>query len=177
MTRGVVLIALVLLQAACAVFFVGESAVDLLGARSEPISWRTREFMEIGAALGLLLGMGLGWIAFREVWTRGRRAESQLRLASGAFQEVLEERFRDWRLTPAERDVALLSIKGFSTAEIAAARATSEGTVKAQTNAIYRKAGVTGRPQLLTGFIEDLMGEGLALQSKDQAPSRKSVSE
>jgi len=36
-------------------------------------------------------------------------------------------------------------------------RSTSEGTVKAQTNAIYRKAGVTGRPQLLSLFIEDLM--------------------
>jgi hypothetical protein len=35
-----------------------------------------------------------------------------------------------------------------STAEIAALRSTSEGTVKAQTNAIYRKAGVTGRSQL-----------------------------
>jgi DNA-binding NarL/FixJ family response regulator len=44
-----------------------------------------------------------------------------------------------------------------STAEIAGLRATSEGTIKAQTNAIYRKAGVTGRPQLLSLFIEDLM--------------------
>ena len=38
-------------------------------------------------------------------------------------------------------------------------RGTSEGTVKAQTNAIYRKAGVTGRPQLLSLFIDELMGE------------------
>ena len=47
--------------------------------------------------------------------------------------------------------------KGLSTAEIAQLRRTSEGTVKAQTAAIYRKAGVTGRPQLLSLFIEDLM--------------------
>jgi DNA-binding CsgD family transcriptional regulator len=71
--------------------------------------------------------------------------------------ELLEERFADWGLTPAERDVALFAIKGMSTAEIASLRSTSEGTVKAQTNAIYRKAGVTGRPQLLSLFIEDLM--------------------
>jgi DNA-binding CsgD family transcriptional regulator len=75
--------------------------------------------------------------------------------------ELLADRFADWGLTPAERDVALFAIKGMSTAEIAALRNTSEGTVKAQTNAIYRKAGVTGRPQLLSLFIEDLMGEGL----------------
>jgi hypothetical protein len=31
--------------------------------------------------------------------------------------------------------------------------------VKAQTNAIYRKSGVSGRPQLLSLFIEDLMDD------------------
>ena len=71
--------------------------------------------------------------------------------------DLLEERFTLWGLTPAERDVALFAIKGLSTAEIATLRSTSEGTVKAQTNAIYRKAGVTGRPQLLSLFIEDLI--------------------
>ena len=71
--------------------------------------------------------------------------------------EMLEENFATWGLTAAERDVALFAIRGMSTAEIAVLRNTSEGTVKAQTNAIYRKAGVTGRPQLLSLFIEDLM--------------------
>jgi DNA-binding CsgD family transcriptional regulator len=84
-------------------------------------------------------------------------AEERLRRASGAFADLLEERFTEWSLTAAERDVALFAIKGLSTADIARVRATSEGTVKAQTNAIYRKAGVTGRPQLLSLFIEDLM--------------------
>ena len=35
-------------------------------------------------------------------------------------------------------------------------------TIKAQTAAIYRKAGVTGRPQLLSLFIEDLMDDTAA---------------
>jgi DNA-binding CsgD family transcriptional regulator len=84
-------------------------------------------------------------------------AQERLRRASGAFLDLLEERFAEWGLTPAERDVALFAIKGMSTAEIAVLRNTSEGTVKAQTNAIYRKAGVTGRSQLLSLFIDDLM--------------------
>ena len=87
--------------------------------------------------------------------------ESQLRAASGAFMELLEDRFEEWGLTPAERDVALFAIKGMSTADIAALRETSEGTVKAQTNAIYRKAGVRGRSQLLSLFIDDLMADPL----------------
>jgi DNA-binding CsgD family transcriptional regulator len=80
-----------------------------------------------------------------------------LRRASGAYMNLLDERFCEWGLTPAEKDVALFAIKGLATAEIAVLRATSEGTVKAQTNAIYRKAGVSGRSQLLSLFIEDLM--------------------
>jgi len=48
-----------------------------------------------------------------------------------------------------------------STQEIASLRGTAGGTVKAQTNAIYRKAGVTGRSQLLSLFIEDLMDEDM----------------
>lgn len=71
--------------------------------------------------------------------------------------DLLDERFSEWGLTKAEADVALFAIKGLSTAEIAGLRQTSEGTVKAQTNAIYRKAGVSGRSQLLSLFIEDLM--------------------
>lgn len=84
---------------------------------------------------------------------------------------LLEERFAEWGLTPAEKDVALFAIKGLATPEIAALRSTSEGTVKAQTNAIYRKAGVTGRSQLLSLFIEDLMREdsGLRLGAPDQS--------
>jgi len=71
----------------------------------------------------------------------------------------MQVRFSDWGLTVAERDVALFAIKGLSTLEIASLRGTAEGTVKAQTNAIYRKAGVNGRPQLLSLFIEDLMDD------------------
>jgi DNA-binding CsgD family transcriptional regulator len=76
--------------------------------------------------------------------------------------DVMNERFDEWGLTPAERDVALFAIKGLSIADIAQLRSTSEGTVKAQTAAIYRKAGVSGRPQLLSLFIDDLMEGGIA---------------
>ena len=82
-------------------------------------------------------------------------------VASGAFGDMLQTQFADWGLTEAERSVALLGIKGYSIAEIARLRDTREGTVKAQNAAIYRKAGVTGRLQLLSLFIDDLMDENL----------------
>jgi len=155
-------IGIVAVQALCAVFFVSDIALSVLGLRAAPISWQTRELLEMGAALGLTLGVVLGAVSLRRSIRDRHLAEEKLRRASSAFFELLNERFEDWGLTPAERDVALFAIKGLSTQEIAALRATSEGTVKAQTNAIYRKAGVSGRPQLLSLFIEDLMDDTLA---------------
>jgi DNA-binding CsgD family transcriptional regulator len=160
MTHKVVIATILLVQVVCAFFFVSEILASVLGIPYQPLDWAFVELIEIGAALGLILGVVLGGFALRESFRRTRRAEEALRRASTAFMEVLEERFTDWGLTPAERDVALFAIKGMSTQEIATLRSTSEGTVKAQTNAIYRKAGVTGRPQLLSLFIDDLMEQG-----------------
>lgn len=157
MTRRPVILVILLLQATVTVFFVSDIVLALVGLRTEPLQWRTRELLELGAAVGLVLGTVLGSAALGRALQRTRAAEARLRAASGAFMDLLEERFASWGLTPAERDVALFAIKGMSTAEIARLRGTSEGTVKAQTAAIYRKARVTGRPQLLSVFIDDLM--------------------
>jgi len=148
-------------QVICAVVFLFDILLSALRIPVDPVPWRFRELMEIGAAIGLILGVGLSALMLRASLRRTRAVEQALRAASGAFMDLVEEKFADWGLTPAERDVALFAIKGLSIAEIAALRTTSEGTVKAQTNAIYRKAGVSGRPQLLSLFVEDLMGEAL----------------
>lgn len=155
MSRPYGIVTLLIVQTICAVLFLFNTLSSILGWA--PIPWTLYEFVEIGAALGLVLGSVMGAIALRRSLARTARVESQLRAASGAFGELLQERFTEWGLTPAERDVALFSIKGMSIQEIASLRSTSDGTVKAQTNAIYRKAGVSGRPQLLSLFIEDLM--------------------
>ncbi|MFZ3581069.1 helix-turn-helix transcriptional regulator [Loktanella sp. DJP18] len=147
--------AILVVQMLCTFFFVANILSSILGLM--PINWQVSEFIELGAAFGLLLGVVLGVVVLRRTLARSARIEAQLQRASGAFMDVLETRFEVWRLTPAERDVALFAIKGLSGAEIAALRGVSEGTVKAQSNAIYRKAGVSGRGQLLSLFLDDLM--------------------
>lgn len=157
MNNRIILISFVFFQVICAVFFIAQILNSIFGLTVAPIDWHLYELIEIGAALGLILGLIFGGAILRQALRRTAKVEDALRAASGAFMDVLDERFAEWHLTPAERDVALFAIKGMSTQEIAELRAVSEGTIKAQTAAIYRKAGVSGRPQLLSLFIDEMM--------------------
>lgn len=161
MKDSVILAIILVVQSLCAIFFVFDIVASVLGLRARPISWQIREVIELGAALGLILGVVMGGLALRRSMIRRSMAESKLRRAASAFADVLEERFAEWSLTSAEREVALFLIKGCPIAEIARLRQTSEGTVKARTNAVYRKAGVHGSSQLLSLFIDDLMDDQL----------------
>ena len=125
------------------------------------VSAEAKILLRIGVAVGLVVGTVLGWSELRCSIRRSIVTEQKLRAASSAFMEVMAEHFEQWGLTPAESDVALFSLKGMKVNEIAELRGTSQGTVKAQTNAIYRKAGVSGRPQLLSIFIDDLIQDEL----------------
>lgn len=165
MSRFWVIVVILTVQVVSAFFFVSDIVSSYVGFWTQPIPWELRELLEISSAIGLAAGVVFGAIALINTHRHRNVAEARLRVASGAFIDVLNERFAEWGLTRAEADVALFAIKGLSTAEIAALRGTSEGTVKAQTNAIYRKAGVTGRPQLLSLFIDDLMRDDSSVRA------------
>ncbi len=166
MTKTVFIAVILVVQGLCAAYFVSEIAISVLGLPVPPIDWQLREFLEIGAALGLVSAVIVSAILLQKSEARSQAAEARLRAASGAFVDHLEVQFGEWGLTPAERDVAMFALKGLSTSEIAGLRDTSEGTVKAQTNAIYRKAGVSSRAQLVSLFIEDLIDPETAGQFK-----------
>jgi DNA-binding CsgD family transcriptional regulator len=174
-SRAIALSGLLVIQAVCALFFLVDVTADLVGFDSltEGLLHNTLEVTAVGA---LILGILLTTLEIRRIRTRHRRVEAQLRVASGAFLELLDEHFDSWALTPSEREVAMLAIKGLSIAEIAEVRQTKEGTVKAQSNAIYSKAGVSGRPQLLSLFIEELMSDELVPPRGASAPSAERTS-
>jgi DNA-binding CsgD family transcriptional regulator len=70
---------------------------------------------------------------------------------------AIDRQFERWALSPAEREIALLLLKGLSLKEVAAARETSERTVRQQALGVYRKAGLAGRAELAAFFLEDLL--------------------
>ena len=89
--------------------------------------------------------------AERDEWRA--RAETFL---SGLGEEI-DRQFREWGLTPVERETALLLLKGFGHKEIAALQEKSERTVRQHSVAVYRKSGLGGRAQLSAYFLEDLL--------------------
>ena len=70
---------------------------------------------------------------------------------------AIDRQFERWGLTTAEREVALLQLKGLRHKAIAELRQTSERTVRQQALTIYRKSGLDGRSDLAAFFLEDLL--------------------
>ena len=148
---------LVALQMLCGAYFLWEILASVLGLPIIPLRWEQREIVEIGATVGLLLGSLMGVALAITARREMRRAKRAQRLTAGQFTDVVREYFAKLGLTPAETEVAWYILKGMSISEIAQLRNTREGTVKTQGTAIYKKAGVNGKSQLMSLLVEDLL--------------------
>lgn len=138
------------------VFFVGDVVGDL---RADPTS--VHFLFEAFVTGALVLGILFGAFALRRTIELLRAQEQALDVARGALSDVIDRQFTAWALTPAERDVGFLALKGLDVAEIAELRGAAQGTVRAQLTRIYSKAGVSGRAQFAAFFVEDLLGQGV----------------
>ena len=100
--------------------------------------------------------------------TLARRLDDSLREAAAWRQEAgdlitglsaaIDRQLERWQLSPAEKEVALLLLKGLSHKEIGELRHVSEATVRQQARSIYAKGGLEGRRDLAAFFLEDLLG-------------------
>lgn len=157
-TKKLYLIGLIFIQAVCAMFFVYDASQDII---EDGTVRSLYSIIEVLATLAMFAAMILEVSMLRGILKNQERMERGLQVAKGKLQDVINTYFADWGLTPAEMDVAILAIKGFSISEMSELRQAQEGTVKTQLTSIYRKAGVTGRSQLGSLLIEDLMGTPL----------------
>ncbi|MDT8340018.1 MAG: helix-turn-helix transcriptional regulator [Longimicrobiales bacterium] len=120
--------------------------------------------VSVGGAAWLWRGLRL---ARREAETLARdvaRARAEAARWREEARDVLQglgvsigRQFARWELTPAERQVALLLLKGLSHREVAAVRKVSERTARQQAQEVYRKAGLANRSELSAFFLEDLL--------------------
>lgn len=158
--RSGALAAFLVVQTLAAVFFVGDALSDVVQG-----DVGRHLYFEFIVALALALGVVLGAVVLRQTLQEMQAQDVALASARGALGDVIAAQFTDWGLTPAERDVAFLALKGLDVAEIAELRGRASGTVRAQLTRIYAKAGVSGRAQFAAWFVEDLLGEALESES------------
>ena len=146
----------VALQALAAAFFLADLAGDLTGEGTD-----SHLIVEGIAAVALLISVVLGADQIRHLIAASRADEAAVAVARGALGELVQLRFAQWQLTPAEADVALFALKGCDVAEIATLRGAAAGTVRAQLARIYAKAGVTSHTALLPLFVDELIDTSL----------------
>lgn len=116
---SVALFAAIIAQLFFAVVFLGFFIVDVSALWTRPIGYTIRELVEISAVVALLLGIAINTWVVRRAMQRATLAEESLLIARGAFKDLAEREFDRWMLSRAERDVAMLAIKGFTNLEIA----------------------------------------------------------
>jgi DNA-binding CsgD family transcriptional regulator len=95
---------------------------------------------------------------------RANRAEKDVERWKWEIKEIakglshaIDEQFKNWNFTKAEKEIGILILKGMSFKEIAQIRTTSERTVRQQTLVIYKKSIVGGRAEFSAFFLEDLL--------------------
>ncbi len=155
--RATILAGIILLQALCALFFIGDVIDDFTehGFRADP-----HLSLEAIAAVALIAGVVFLMVELRRLLLRMSDMQTGLEIAHGDLAKVIEGFFDEWNLTPAERDVAIMILKGLDNDTIAHIRNTASGTVRAQATNIYSKSATDGRAQFISLFVEELMAGG-----------------
>jgi DNA-binding CsgD family transcriptional regulator len=145
-------------------------AVDLVLDRPESL-WSLHVLFEltfVALCLATVFLLWRGWtgashgLARSQQDLRDREAERDrwrtraTRLLAGLGAEI-EAQFDRWSLTPTEKEVALLLLKGLGHKEAATVMNRSERTVRQHAVAVYKKSGLSGRAELAAFFLEDLL--------------------
>lgn len=126
-----------------------EAAVMVAALAGAAILWR-----QFRSARQETKRLSVDLVAARQ---EAERFRNEARDALHGLGEAIDRQFLRWQLSPAEREVGLLLLKGLSHKEVAAARSTSETTIRQQALAIYRKSGLRNRSELSAFFLEDLL--------------------
>lgn len=166
--RGKVLLGLSVLFS-CVAFFGFDVVFEFGSHLVSGISYSPGELVhlvfEVIAVFGLGYAITILWAYLRLLQVEAERSQETIHMLRGNFDDVLLTKFNDWGLTTAERDVTLLIMRGLSVAEIAAARNTAQGTIKAQSTSVFRKVGVKSKTDLMSLIIDEFITSDQPLAS------------
>lgn len=156
-----------------AVIFFGITAIilfDMIADTNEKgFSWHV--FTE--AIIGILSAGGFAWLVvtlktseenlkivtknLTKLNEESQQWRKEAEILINGLSDSIDKQMGKWGLSKAEKEIALLLLKGLTIKEISSLRETSEKTVRAQTLSIYSKSGLSGRSELSAFFLEDLL--------------------
>ena len=169
------------LAVALASIIVG-GTVDLIMDR--PTTWLSFhvvfETLMLAGALLMATTLWLGWWHSAHSAATLRRSLEEQSVERDAWKasaqtaleglgRAIDAQFTSWQLTPTEREIALMLLKGYGLKEIAALTTRSERTVRQHASVVYDKAGLAGRAELAAYFLKDLM---LPTEDREVVPLR-----
>ena len=148
---------------------VVSGTVDLI--LDAPDSWWSfhvlYEVALIVGALAITLALWVRWASAERSLSTARRALRERQAERDAWRAnaesalqglaaAIDDQLARWGLTPAEREVALLVLKGKSHKAIAYETGRSERTIRQHAVIVYQKSGLSGRAELAAFFLEGL---------------------
>lgn len=152
---------------------VSGGIVDLILDRPETLlsAHVLFEVVMVLVSLGAATFLAQGWFRAQATARRLRETVEQREAERDSWREragrtltvlgrAIDSQFEEWRLTPAERETALMLLKGYSHKRIGRETDRSERTVRQHAVAVYRKSGLSGRAELAGFFLEDVTLEG-----------------
>ena len=145
-------------------FFIFDVAFDLQNHIMGMTPYGNGEIIHLAFEILAVFALGSGIFVtsqFIILLREGQKsAELSLSFLRKDFDGLVRRKFVKWDLTPAEKDISMLLLKGLGTAEIAEMRSTKLGTVKLQVHKILQKAGATNRAEFMSLFIDDFLDFG-----------------
>lgn len=136
------------------VFFVYDLVYDALFEDAFP---SYHFFIELLVFIGVSAVLLIGIRDLLRLRTRLSREVRRNDMFSRALATSIDMQMDEWEMTPSEKEVAWLIIKGYRFSEIAQARGVKATTSRLQATSVYAKAGVSGRSEFVAEIIQSLM--------------------
>ena len=148
------------------IFFLFDVVFDLRDHFSDGTPYSKDEVIHLvfegGAVVALFFGMASLFKYTSFLKNQNSKAQMQLSALKVDFDEYVRSQFAKWELTVAEKDVALLLLRGLNTSDIAGLRSVSVGTIKVQAHNVFGKSGVSSRVEFMALFMDEFIDIGIS---------------
>ncbi len=142
-------------------FFMFDVAFDLQNHVVSNTPYGNSELVHLGFEVFAVFALGSGIFVTAQYMVLLRESQQNAELSlhhlRRDFDGLAKQKFERWSLTPAEKDISILLLKGLGTAEISEIRSTKIGTVNLQVHKVLQKAGATNRAEFMSLFMDEFL--------------------